>query len=81
MEIEKLDDNYAGKFCKIIIKTQQGDKALKGIVSIFYPFLEIKGDYQTSTIHFSQIMRITTKENGGHQNDRTMQHERESSEA
>lgn len=74
-----LDDIYNGKFCKIVIKTDCGDKALKGIVSVFYPFLQIKGDYQTSTIHFSQIMRITKKENGGDEHVRTKQCERKSS--
>ena len=58
-----LYDEYQGKFCKVIIRTNSGEKSLKGIVSIFDQIITIKGDYQQTSVNISEIIRITTKEN------------------
>ncbi len=62
MNEAKLFDEYNGKFCKLIIRTSEGDKSLKGIISIFEQLVTIKGDFQCTTVHLNEIKRITTKE-------------------
>lgn len=55
-------EEFEGKFCKVIIRTTNGEKALKGIVHTFEQHVSIKGDYQETTVHISLVLRITTKE-------------------
>jgi len=56
--LQKFEDN----FCKVIIRTNNGDKSLKGNISIFDRFIQIKGDFQTTVVAIDDIKRITTKE-------------------
>ncbi|KHO45532.1 MAG: hypothetical protein QS98_C0010G0058 [archaeon GW2011_AR3] len=53
---------FDGKFCKVVIRTSSGEKALKGIISIFDQTLMVSGDYQQTSVQFSEILRISTKE-------------------
>lgn len=52
---------YDKKFCKVVIKTTNGEKALKGILKVFDTCVHIKGDFQETTVSLSDIVRITTR--------------------
>jgi len=53
--------SFDKKFAKVVITTSMGDKALKGVIEIIGEYVLVKGDYQNTNIHYSEIIRITTK--------------------
>lgn len=60
----KQYEEFQGKFCKVVINTQLGEKSLKGIVTTFNDSILIKGDFQTTSVANSEIVRISKKEGG-----------------
>ena len=54
----KLFEEFENKFSKIIIRTNNGDKSLKGVVSIIDKYIRIRGDFQTTYVLLRDIIRI-----------------------